>query len=380
MHRTDEFPQQQDLIHLNHAGVSPWPSRTAAAVKAFADENVTAGSLHYARWLAVESRLRAQLRTLIHAPSDDDIALLKNTSEALSVVAYGLQWRPGDSIVSSAEEFPSNRIVWQSLKHKGVEFREAELYRASSPEDALLSLVDSSTRLVTISSVQFASGRRMDLRRIGRFCRDRQILFCVDAIQTIGALNFDVEETGADFLMADGHKWMLGPEGLALFYSRPEARDRISLSQYGWHMVEHAGDFDAREWEVAKTARRFECGSPNMLGIHALSASLSLLLELGMEEVEASVLARTGRIIGRVTSEPGLALITPLDPARHGGIVTFRPRDGDVHGMFRFLTMNGVICSLRGGGIRFSPHFYTPLEQIDRAMDLVVSYTRSRPG
>jgi selenocysteine lyase/cysteine desulfurase len=219
----------------------------------------------------------------------------------------------------------------------------------------------------------------MDLQRIGRFCRERQILFCVDAIQSIGAVRFDVQEIGADFVTADGHKWMLGPEGLALFYSRPEARDLLSLSQYGWHMVEHAGDFDAREWNVARTARRFECGSPNMLGIHALSASLSLLLELGMEEVEASVTARARHIIERVMSERDLRLITPVDPARHAGIVTFGLRDGDAQGLFRFLTMNGVVCSLRGGGIRLSPHFYTPEEKIECAMDLVLKYMRPHP-
>lgn len=379
MRRVDEFPQQHDLIYLNHAGVSPWPARTAEVVKAFADENATAGSLHYSRWLAVESKLKAQLRTLINAPSDDDIALLKNTSEALSVVAYGLQWNRGDNVVSSAEEFPSNRIVWQSLQSRGVEFREADLSRGAHPEESLLSLVDDRTRLITISSVQFATGIRMDLQRIGRFCRERQILFCVDAIQSIGAVRFDVQEIGADFVMADGHKWMLGPEGLALFYSRPEARDLLSLSQYGWHMVEHAGDFDAREWNVARTARRFECGSPNMLGIYALSASLSLLLELGMEEVEASVTARARHIIERVMSERDLRLITPVDPARHAGIVTFGLRDGDAQGLFRFLTMNGVVCSLRGGGIRLSPHFYTPEEKIECAMDLVLKYMRPHP-
>ncbi|MGE5239311.1 MAG: aminotransferase class V-fold PLP-dependent enzyme [Chloroflexota bacterium] len=375
-----EFPQDVNLTYLNHAGVSPWPLRTARAVEAFAEENVTRGSLHYARWLDVESRLRSQLRSLIHASSDDDIALLKNTSEALSAVAYGIQWNHGDNVVSSAEEFPSNRVVWQSLAHKGVEFREASLSGGVNPEDALISLVDSRTRLITVSSVQFATGLRMDLAHLGEFCRRNGVLFCVDAIQSIGAVSFDVEEIEADFVMADGHKWMLGPEGLALFYCRPAARDMLSLTQYGWHMVEKAGDYEAREWDIAKTARRFECGSPNMLGIHALSASLSLLLEIGMDEVENKVKSLSNYLVERILSEPGLDLVTPSDPARRAGIVTFRMRDGDSQGLYRFLGMNGVVCAFRAGGIRFSPHFYNSQEQLDRALELVLRYLHARPA
>jgi len=220
-----EFNLRKDLIYLNHAGVSPWPVRTSKAVQQFAEENTLQGSFRYMEWMKTETNLRVQAQKLINAPSKDDIALLKNTSEALSVVAYGLDWEKGDNIVSSNEEFPSNKIVWESLSHKGVEFREAELKSDTSPEDALFSLVDKRTRLITISSVQFSTGLKMDLERIGHFCKSRGILFCVDAIQSIGSVQFDVQKIKADFVMADGHKWMLGPEGLAVFYSNSEARD-----------------------------------------------------------------------------------------------------------------------------------------------------------
>ncbi|MBI5054998.1 MAG: aminotransferase class V-fold PLP-dependent enzyme [Nitrospirae bacterium] len=366
----NEFNLREGLIYLNHAAVSPWPVRTAKAVQQFAEENMVQGSLNYLKWIEVDNGLRAQARELLNARSKDSIALVKNTSEALSFVAYGLDWKGGDNIVSADQEFPSNRIVWESLRQRGVEFREADISKTESPEDALFSIVDNRTRLITISSVQFSTGLRMDIARIGEFCKSKGILFCVDAIQGLGALRFEVENIGADFVMADGHKWMLGPEGLGLFYCRPEAMDRLNLTQYGWHMVEAAGDFDRRGWSIAKTARRFECGSPNTVGIHALSASLSLLLETGMEQVERDVLKRSEYLFDKITSNPELELLTSTASGRYAGIVTFRRRNVDPAALYRHLSQNNIVCALRGGGIRLSPHFYTPYDHLDRAIDL----------
>ena len=213
-----EFPLRDDVHYLNHAAVSPWPRRTADAVCRFARENAEQGSLEYATWLRVESDLREQLRRLLNASSADDIALLKNTSEALSVVAHGVDWRDGDNVVISDQEFPSNRIVWESLAGHGVRVREVDLAAGPDPEQALIGACDQRTRLLAISSVQYGTGLRTDLERLGQRCREREILFCVDAIQSLGTLPMDVKRNHADFVMADGHKWMLGPEGLAVFY------------------------------------------------------------------------------------------------------------------------------------------------------------------
>jgi selenocysteine lyase/cysteine desulfurase len=370
----EEFLLREDLIYLNHAGVSPWPMRTSRAVQKFAEENMLQGSLDYLKWIEAETSLRQKAKKLINAASIDDIALLKNTSEALSVVAYGLEWEEGDNVVSSDQEFPSNRIVWESLSSKGVGLKEADLGSAGTPEEALFSLVDSRTRLITVSSVQFSTGLRMDLKRIGEFCRERGILFCVDAIQSIGAVSFDVQDIHVDYVMADGHKWMFGPEGLALFYSTPEARDRLALNQYGWHMVEAAGDFDRKEWDIAKTARRFECGSPNMAGIHALNASLSLLLEAGMEHVENEIVERSRYLFNKIKGEPGLEIVTPTEPGRYAGIVTFRRNGVDSKELYNYLVSKNVVCSPRSGGIRLSPHFYTPYGHLDRVIELVREY------
>ena len=165
MIRNPEFPLKDKLVYLNHAAISPWPSRTTNAVNHFAGQNNAYGSLYYPDWLAKESELRTQLQRLLNAASADDIALVKNTSEALSFVAYGLKWNKGDNIISSSEEFPSNRLPWQSLAPLGVEFRQAGTTTTDAPEEALFSLVDHRTRLITVSSVQFASGLRLDLEK-----------------------------------------------------------------------------------------------------------------------------------------------------------------------------------------------------------------------
>lgn len=373
MTHNDEFALRKDIMYLNHAAVAPWPQRTVLAVKKFAEENAAQGSKDYPRWLTVEAGLRGQLQQLINAPSSDDIALLKNTSEALSVVAFGLPWQTGDNIVSSNEEFPSNRVVWEALREQGVELRQADLQSADTPEDALFARVDARTRLMTVSSIQYASGLRLNLEKLGRFCREHDILFCIDAIQSIGAMRFDVQAAHADFVMADGHKWMLGPEGLALFYCRAALRDQLRLHQFGWHMTDAFVNYDRHAWQPAPSARRFECGSPNMLGIHALSASVSLLLEAGMERVEGAVLDHARTLHDTIVASHNLELLSNSTPGRFGGIITFRHRTVDNQRVFERLTQHGVICAMRGGGVRFSPHFYTPMEQLLRAVELATS-------
>ncbi|MGR8980043.1 MAG: aminotransferase class V-fold PLP-dependent enzyme [Gammaproteobacteria bacterium] len=366
-----EFPLSDQIIYLNHAGVGSWPKRTAVAVSNFAEQNCRFGSYYYPDWLNKEEQLRRQLQALINAPSSDDIALVKNTSEALSFVAYGLNWRAGDNIVTSDEEFPSNRMPWESLADRGVELRQAGLAEANTPEEALFALVDNRTRLLTISSIQFASGLRMDLEKIGEFCKRRRILFCIDAIQSVGAVEFDVQAYQADFVMADGHKWMLGPEGLGFFYTTPEARDRLKLTQYGWHMMKDTHNYENKPWEMHPTARRFECGSPNMLGIHALSASLSLLLETGMATVESQLLEKAVFLKDKINNNPNLALLSPPNPRLKSGIVVFKHRAVENAALYRHLQEKGVVCALRGGGIRFSPHFYNSFEEIAKALGYI---------
>jgi len=367
-----EFNLNEDLIHVNHAAVAPWPVRTQQAVAEFAMENSTQGSLNYLLWMEQESMLREQCRSLINAETTDEIALLKSTSEALSVVAYGIDWQAGDSVVTSFEEFPSNRLLWQSLEKYGVNVRLVEYEHDEDAEQAIINATDESTKLISISAVQYASGRRMDLARIGQHCEANQILFCVDAIQQLGALDFDVNKIKADFVAADGHKWMLGAEGLALFYCRRKHIPTLKLHQYGWHMVEKMHDFNAKEWEPAYSARRFECGSPNMLGIMALQASLSLIHETGIKNIEQQVLNNSRYLTEQLGSDKSIKIISPKEPDKQAGIVTFNHSLKDTDALFDHLKNNHVFCAPRGGGIRLSPHYYTPREKLDTLLALIL--------
>ncbi|HFD79024.1 MAG TPA: aminotransferase class V-fold PLP-dependent enzyme [Gammaproteobacteria bacterium] len=369
----DEFPLDDELCYLNHAAVSPWPQRTVAAVRRFAEENGRQGSRHYSRWLATESALRAQLCRLVNASHSDEIALLKNTSEALSVVAFGLDWHVGDEVVISNQEFPSNRIVWEALAPLGVRLVTVDIDDMQSAEQRIVDAIGPRTRLVSLSSVQYGSGLALPLEPVGRACRERGVLLCIDAIQGLGVRPFDAQACHADFVMADGHKWMLGPEGLALFYCRRERLEQLRLHEYGWHMVEALGDFERRDWQPARSARRFECGSPNLLGIHALHASLGLLEQVGVANIFETVSRKVQYLIDKLV-EHGATILSAKDPARRAGIVTFRLEDADMEALYQRLQANGVVCALRAGGIRFSPHFYTPDHVLDRALEQVFAH------
>lgn len=361
-----EFPQADGLCYLNHAAVAPWPKRAAEAVSAFASENLQQGAQDYPRWSRGERQLRDQLRTLLNAPHSDDIALVKNTSEALSFVAQGVDWQPGDQVIISNQEFPSNRLPWEALAGRGVEVIAVDL--GSEPEQALIDAMGPRTRLLSISSVQYGTGLRLDLQQLGTACRARGVLFCVDAIQTLGAQPFDVQQIDCDFAMADGHKWLLAPEGLGVFFCHARVRDQLQLTQHGWHMVEAIGDYDRSDWHPARSARRFEAGSPNTLAQQAMSASLSLLLEADMPWVAAQLDARICLLAERLQALPGVQVLSDMRPGRRSGIITFSVAGQDHKALHKALMDRGVVCALRGGGIRWSPHFYTPQSTLESAL------------
>ncbi len=369
-----EFPLDESIYYLNHAAVSPWPQRTADAVCQFANENTRLGAANYLVWLEKEAELRQQLKRLINAPSVDDISLLKNTSEALSVVAEGIDWQSGDNIVSSDEEFPSNRLPWLAQAINGVEFKEISLSNGTSPEAALIDACDDKTRVLTISSVQYGTGKCHNLTMLGEYCHANNILFCVDAIQSLGALPFDCQAIKADFVMADAHKWMLGPEGIAIFYCKAEIRNLLNLHQFGWHMVKDVGNYDSKDSNYAETGRRFECGSPNMLGIHALSASLSLIEEVGIENVSANIINNISYLIDLLRNIPELTFISPTTKPHYAGIVTFTIEGINIPELYSKLMKNKLICANRAGGIRFSPHFYTSRKTIYNSLEILSLY------
>ncbi|MCU7939039.1 MAG: aminotransferase class V-fold PLP-dependent enzyme [gamma proteobacterium symbiont of Bathyaustriella thionipta] len=370
-----DFSLNNKLFYLNHAAVSPWPVCTTNAIQRFADENCIWGATHYPRWLEVEQELRKNIQLLINSPSTNDIALVKNTSEALSFVAYGLDWEVGDNIVIASQEFPSNRIVWQSLASLGVEIKWVDLYhnlsKHNSPEDNLLSAINNKTRMLSVSSVQYADGFRMDLNKLGKFCQKHSILFCVDAIQSVGALKFDVQEINADFAMADGHKWLMSPEGLGFFYCRKTLRKKLRPSQFGWRMVENQFDFDSLSWSEAQTARKFECGSPNMLGIQALNCSIKLILEREISYIEQLIIKNVQYTAKKLKTIPDIIIQSNTNENRISGIIAFKHQHYSSEQLYNDLMAHNVICAMRHGNVRFSPHYYTSKAVIDKAFNLL---------
>ena len=264
-------------------------------------------------------------------------------------------------------------MPWLAQVKHGVEFKEIDLYKAETPEASLIQACDEKTRLLTISSVEYGTGKRIDLEKLGQFCSENNILFCVDAIQSLGALPFDVQNINADFVMADAHKWLLGPEGIALFYCKQEVRDLVELHQFGWHMVKNVANYDEKDWHIADSAQRFECGSPNMLGIHALSASLSLIEAVGIDTISRNIINNTGYIIDNIENINGLSFISPIEKPQYAGIVTFDIKDKNMADIYTKLMKNRVICANRARGIRFSPHFYTSREKIDKGLEVLLS-------
>ena len=363
----DEFPILQHGLYANHAAISPWPRVTSQAVAEFAAENCETGPQKYARWLLRETQLRQRLAGLVNAVSADDIALLKNTTEGICTVANGIDWRDGDNLVLPAGEFPSNRLPWLALQSLGVEIREVDIRSTDEPEQALLARMDKRTRLLSVSAVQWTDGLRLQLETLGKACRQNDVFFFVDAIQQLGAMQMDVQACGIDFLAADGHKWLMAPEGIAVFYCREGLRERLKISQQGWHMVDEPYQFNRDQWQPSNTAIRFEAGSPNILGQVAMFASIAVLQKFGMQRVEAHIMANSLSLSKGLADIPGLELVRQFDPQRVSGIVSFRPPNGDPAGIHQALKHSGLSCAVRGDAIRLSPHFYQagrPLQEM----------------
>lgn len=368
---SDPFPILEHGIYANHAAIAPWPEAAAKALCEFAEENADTGPQRYKAWIARERQLRGQLADLIGAESEQDVAIVQNTSEGVCAVAFGYPWQPGDNVVLPAGEFPSNRLPWLAQAERGVEVREVEVGDNDDPEAALVGAMDERTRVLAVSSVSYSDGVKLDLGRLGAACASSGALFFVDAIQHLGALSFDARACQVDFLAAGAHKWLLGPEGIGLFYCHEAARARIGLTRVGWHMYDYPWNFSRSDWTPSRSARRFEAGSPNTSGQVVWHASLTLMLEIGIDEIARRVLANTRRLVDGLSALPGVRLGSPLVTRRQSGIVSFSTGGSGTREVFKRLLGAEVTCALRADRIRLSPHFYQDEAVMDRLLQHV---------
>jgi len=360
----EEFPITKRYVYLDHAGVAPVSLRVKRAVEGFLTEASQDGMFGYEGWMNGVKEVRKNCARLVGA-EPEEIAFVKNTSHGLSIVAEGLDWKEGDNLIICENEFPSNVYPWLNLGRRGVEIRQAPSRGGRILiEDIIEGLVDRRTRLLAISSVQFTNGFRIDLKRLGEVCREKGVLFSVDAIQSLGAIRMDVREFQVDFLSADGHKWLLAPEGIGIFYCRKGLAERLNPPLIGWKSIENESDYDRIDFRLKTNALRFEEGSFNVMGVVALGAAVGLLLEVGVERVERRVL-ELGDLIIKEAEKRGFEIRTPKNREERAGIVSlsggFNPID--VKDKLKAL---GIMVNVRGGAIRVSPHFYNTEDEILR--------------
>jgi selenocysteine lyase/cysteine desulfurase len=365
-----EFPVTRRWAFLDHAAVAPLSGPATRALAEWAADMAENGVVAESHWLRRLREVRGLAGRLLGA-DPLDVAFIKNTSEGVGIVAEGLPWQPGDNVVTAAEEYPANLYPWMNLAGRGVELRRVPSRGSRIDLDDLRAALDARTRLVSLSFVEYASGFRNDLDAVGEMCRQHGILFFVDAIQGLGVLPLDVSRTPVDFLSADGHKWLLGPEGAGLFWIRRDLVERLHPVGVGWHSVVGAWDFSTIDFRLKPHAGRWESGSLNVGGIVALGASLELLLGAGIDAVAARVLELTDHLC-EAAERVGLTVFSSRRPGERSGIVSLLPPAGeDPAAVVRRLRAEGVAINHRAGRLRVSPHFYNTTEEIDRLVHLL---------
>jgi len=372
---SDRFPILREVDFFNHAGVAPLSGPAADALRGYADHAVTRAYVG-AGWHRKIQRMRQAAAELIHARGQHEIAFIPNTSTGLSLVAKGLDWRRGDNVVLTNVEYPANRYPWEDLRRFGVELIEVRQHPDGRIDvEDVVEAVTNSTRIVAISHVQYASGYRIELKPISEMVHRVGGYLCVDGIQSVGALPVDVRAMGVDFLSADGHKWMLGPEGAGIFHVREDLIQLLHPNVVGWlNMVDamHYGDY---RFEFMPTARRFEPGTYNVPGLLALGASIDLLLEIGIDQVWSRIESLTTRLCEGLEAKRYRVLSPRSKPQERSGIVTFDPPSRDVRAtppveqIVAELEKRNIVIVAREGRLRASPHFYNTMEQIDRLIE-----------
>jgi cysteine desulfurase/selenocysteine lyase len=372
----DAFPVLRHWDFYNHAGVAPLARVAADALRTFARQ-AEEGAYLDTKWYRDIESLRDSAAGMLNGHRDE-IAFIKNTSEGLATVANGIAWKAGDRIVTTAIEYPANMYPWMDLAARfGVELitvperqypdgsRQVELH------DLFAAIDHPRTRLVTLSHVEYASGQRWDLTTIGRFCRERGKLFCVDAIQSLGVLPVDVMSMNIDYLAADGHKWLLGPEGAGILYCRRELLPETRPLAIGWMNVIDAQNYGRYDFTLRPEAAKFECGSWNVPGFLGLKASLELLHTLGTPNIADRLKVLTDRLITGLIAK-GYTIISPRADEAWSGIVSFTSTSHNQDLIVRTLRKDHRIeLALREGRLRASPHFYNTEAQIDRLIDLL---------
>src|SRR5689334_7900339 len=336
------FPVTQNYVYLNHAAVAPVSRPVYERMREYTLDLLEHGLVRFREWGEAVNHVRGLAAQFINA-QPEEIGFTPNTSSGLSFVANGLDWRAGDNIVTADCEFPANLLPWKRIGREfGVELRAARERGGRLETEEILGLIDSRTRVVTLSFVEYASGFRNDLATIGRHCRQRGVLFVVDAIQGLGALKLDVDACSIDALSADAHKFLLGPDGVAIFYISRAAMERVRPSVVGWTSVAKPFDFDAIDQPYAPGAKRFEPGALNTAGIMGLGAAIVMFLQVGVEQIERYLLELGDYLCGRLL-EQGYQVISSRQAAEKSAVICCRHDRHSADALYRTLNDHRIV-------------------------------------
>ncbi len=371
--RQHEFPVVRERIFLGHAGDCPLPRRVAEAVAQYANE-ATRYDQEHCIYPTILERARAEGSRLLGC-APEEVGLVGPTSLALSFFASGLKFRRTDNILVYFDDYPSNVYPWLALANQGVEVRflNTRGLGVIRPRD-ILGQIDENTRLVALASCHFISGYRLAVDEIGRALHERNILFCLDAIQTLGA--FETRTEHVDLLAADAHKWLLGPCGAGLMYVRRTVQERLTPPIYGWNNV-RCPNYVAQEQIVFRGgAHKYEAGTYNLLGLVGLVAGMELILEVGVEAIGRELLRKRTWLIPELQAKGFTVLQADAPPEAASGIITIFKPGADLPGLHEKLAQGGVVTSLRADRtgqkyIRLSPHFYNTDTELRRVLELL---------
>ncbi len=362
-----EFPVTKSYIYLNHASVAPLPRRVASAMQDLAEDATQHGTVHYLKWIATIEALRQSAARLIGA-SFDEIAITKNTSEGLAIVANGIDWHPGDVVAGVQGEFPANYFPWLQLERQGVELRWIEQRQGRIDLDDI-DRACKGARLLAISFVQYLSGFRVNLDAVGEICRRHGCLLVVDAVQGLGPFPVDVKKSGIHALAASGHKWLVGSEGCGICFIDRDLIPQVRPVEFGWTNVAGWRGYSL-DPELAPGAARYECGTLNTIGCYGLRAAIELFLEAGVDRIAAHIHDLVDQIVTGATAK-GYQIMTPRDKESGSGIVCIRKKGLDSNAIVQELAEKNVIVSPRFGWVRASPHFYANEDDIARFLELL---------
>jgi selenocysteine lyase/cysteine desulfurase len=365
------------ITYLNHAAVAPLSDAVRAAMEQYLDQRNRTHIENFELAVPVIEECRDKIQKLINAPGLHDTAFTCNTSDGISLISSGLPWQNGDEVLLNTMEFPSNVQPWRALESKGVKLNFVQVTDGTITADQIEKHINSKTRVVAISAVQFMNGYLADLEAIGQIFRNKNIFFVVDAIQALGQVPIDVQKYNIDALATGGHKWLMSPIGTGFLYMNDRLRHKLNPVRTGWFSVEVPWDLLNYDQPFLDNTTRFEAGSPNMIGLAGMNASLNTLLGVGVDKIQAHLRSLTDLMTNQILSEPDFELYSPVENRHRSGIVTFKYlKSVDGEKVINELKREKLVISYREGYFRVSPHFYSTQKEIENAFIKITTIIR----